>query len=190
MPSRFILLCVAALFLLPVVPWQRVPCWALYEITRKPSLEALIRDIRAAEKINALDVGTEGVYRDRRGDVKRYDSYRTLNGDLVSWYPSTQHDASAQYIEDIHAYCARHGISCAQYMRIHRQLKQLGISGFTRGEAGVIHFSIREMRFISMPGDSHYFTLSFVPDATQLKRPYILGREVIPHWFIDNGNGW
>ena len=161
-----------------------VTVWAAFGTTtgyfwlNRTRLEALVAAIQAAPAITSLELGHDAPLPNGTGETGRYDSYRFINGQLVTQYrEQVAPDASQPVLREIDV-LRELGIPPAQYGALRAALERLRLAGFNRQQDGGI--ALNE----PLPGGTPWIT-SFLyrPAAgSPLDGNMQVLRTLAPHW--------
>ena len=153
--------------------------WQGYYWLHAAALRQTVREITAYGKINSLEMGDDGFYSNDAGEIVHYDSYRFLNGKVITHYPR-QHKPDAEqpsYFIDI--FCQMNGLSKERYLYFRSRLEDLGLQGFSLDpESGSVSFIL-----INEGGNPIVTSLVYVP-TNQLPHYLSIVRKVASHWYV------
>lgn len=159
--------------------WTAFATTTGYFWLNRARLEALVAEIAAVPTITSLQLGTDDPVAEGTGRTGRFDSYRFINGQLVTQYrEQVEPDAPQPTLRDIDVLRGL-GVPLARYLALRASLERLLLSGFDRGQDGEI--ALNEV----MPGGTPWVT-SFVyrrdggpPSGDNVQDQ----RRLAPHWF-------
>ena len=140
------------LLLLGVIVWAAFGTASGYFWLNRTRLEALVAEIEAVPTITSLELGVDDPLPDGMGRTGRYDSYRFINGQLVSQYRAqVAPDASQPVLREIDV-LRDLGVPVARYGALRASLEGLRLAGFDRRQDGEI--ALNE----AMPGGTPWST--------------------------------
>lgn len=158
--------------------WAASSTWRGYYWMHSRALNGLASEIAAYGKIHELEMGTDDSY-EKDGKLVRYDSYRFVNGTVVTHYRERHAPEAGQPIYYIDDYCRVSGISKERYLHFRRALGGLRLQGFSYEPAtGVVSFTLR-----NVGGDPVVTTLDYIPDGGGAPA-YDGTVRVAPHWYV------
>ena len=162
-----------------------VTVWAAFGTTtgyfwlNRARLEALVAAIEDVPAITSLELGHDAPLPNGMGRAGRYDSYRFINGQLVTQYREQVAPTAFQPVLREIDVLRELGVPLAQYGALRASFEQLLLAGFDRRQDGEV--ALNEI----MPGGTPWVT-SFLFRPTQ-GSPSGGGvqdwRRLAPHWF-------
>lgn len=162
-----------------------VTFWAAFGTTtgyfwlNRSTLEALVAEIEAVPAITSLELGSDSVRSRGTGSADRFDSYRFINGQLVTQYREQVAPTASQPVLREIDVLRELDITFSRYAALRTSLDRLGLAGFDRRQEGEIALS--EI----VPGGTPWGT-SFLyrpgagpPSGGNIQTLH----QLAPHWF-------
>ena len=146
-------------------------------------LDSLAAEIARVPTITSLGMGQDRRLSPRAGEAERYDSYRFINGNLVTHYLRQVAPGASQPVLSIDDVLRSLGVTAAQYHALRASLDRLGLVGYQLGSDGQITL------YEPVPGGAPWYCAfvyrpsggSPVDDHAWEIRP------LAPHWFYVSG---
>ena len=150
-----------------------------YFLLNRHRLEALVAEIEAIPAITSIELGTDDRTSHGGRETGRFDSYRFINGQLVTQYrEQVAPDASQPVLREIDV-LRDLGVPAARYQALRASLDRLSLAGFGRLTDGEI--ALHERMPGGMPwGSSFVFRRSAGPLLGERINEQ---RQLAPHWF-------
>lgn len=118
--------------------WEAFGTTAGYFWLNRTRLEALVAEIQAIPAITSLELGVDHPLPKGMGRAGRYDSYRFINGQLVTQYREQVAPTAFQPVLREIDVLRELGVSFAQYEALRGSLEGLHLAGFDRRQDGEI----------------------------------------------------
>ena len=122
--------------------WQIYFTWQGYFWTNLVRIEALADKITGYKKIHSLAMGSDGEYTDDDGRTVQYDSYRFINGTLITHYLQAHNPDAYQPEWFVDIYCQQNQISKQMYLELRADLDRLNLHGFYLDENGELSLTL------------------------------------------------
>ncbi len=159
--------------------------WAAFGTTtgyfwlNRSRLEALVADIEAVATITSLELGVDGARSIGIGGVDRYDSYRFINGQLVTQYREQVAPTAFQPVLLEIDVLRELNVDVTRYAVLRTSLEALRLAGFDRRQDGEI--ALNEI----VPGGTPWGTSFLYRPAVGLPSGGNVKtlRRLAPRWF-------
>lgn len=169
------------------VIWAAFGTVAGYFLLNQHRLERLVAEIQAVPAIVSLELGEEdesfepssGSPGGRQGNLSSYDTYRFINGTMVTHYHEQAALDAAQPVHYLDDMLRSLHVPAERYWDLRRSLERLSLGGYSRDPEG--QFKLHEP---AVGGQPWGYGCVFSPDG-ELSYRYGMQEawRLAPHWF-------